>query len=284
MTTSSPNTSEKKSSFFTQEPWNTLKTLFFALAVALLLRSFLFEPFNIPSSSMVPNLLVGDFIFVSKWPFGYSRYSFPFGPNLFSGRFFDSRTPQPGEVIVFKYPRDTEFQWIKRVVGVPGDTIQMKEGVLHINGEPVKLERIEDYSYWDEDDHKLHVSEQYIETFPNGNQHHILKDVPFGEGRLDNTPPYEVPKGHYFVMGDNRDHSGDSRVIHNLGFIPAEYLIGEASFIYFSTKNFYWPHSTLRRDMDWLSLKEWFSDRFIWWQPWKWFTSIRYHRIFQIIR
>ena len=265
------------------EFWSTVKTLFLALFVALVLRSFLFEPFNIPSGSMIPNLLVGDFLFVSKWSFGYSKYSFPFGLDLFSGRFLDTRKPKQGEVIVFKYPRDTEFQWIKRVVGTPGDTIQMKEGILHINNEAVKLERIEDYSYVDEDDQSTHVSEQYIETFPNGTQHHILKDVPFGEARLDDTPLYEVPPGHYFMMGDNRDHSGDSRIINNLGFVPEEYILGKASLIYFSEEHSYWPQSTLRVPMDWFSAKEWFSDRFIWWQPWKWFTAIRYSRLFKII-
>ncbi|MBS0184767.1 MAG: signal peptidase I [Proteobacteria bacterium] len=275
---SSQPSSPPKSEF-----WSTVKTLFLALFVALVLRSFLFEPFNIPSGSMIPNLLVGDFLFVSKWSYGYSKYSFPFGLDLFSGRFLEFKTPQQGEVIVFKYPKDTEFQWIKRVVGLPGDTVQMKEGILHINGEPVKLERIEDYSYIDEDDQTLHVAEQYIETFPNGTQHRILKEVPFGKARLDNTPLYEVPPGHYFVMGDNRDNSGDSRVINNLGFVPRDYVLGKASLIYFSEEHSYWPQSTLRVPMNWFSLKEWFSDRFIWWQPWKWFTSIRYSRLLKII-
>ena len=271
--------SSQKSNF-----WDTSKTLIFALLVAFALRSFLFEPFNIPSGSMIPNLLVGDFLFVSKWTHGYSRYSFPFGFNIFSGRILEFQKPQSGEVMVFKNPRDTDSQWIKRTVGLPGDTVQMKEGILHINGTPAKLEYVGNYTYFDADDNSTHTAQKFIETFPNGNQHFIIKETPFGEGRLDSTPLYEVPAGHYFMMGDNRDNSGDSRIINNLGFVPAEYILGSADLIYFSTEYAYWPHSTPNHPMNWLSLSDWFAPQFIWWQPWKWFSSIRYDRFFKRIQ
>ncbi len=272
-TSNSSQTTSKKS-----ETFELIKTLFLALVVAIGLRSFVYEPFNIPSSSMVPSLLVGDFLFVAKWPYGYSRWAFPFGFPPFSGRIIDLKSPDTGDVIVFKNPKDTSSQWIKRVIGRPGDKVQMREGILYINGQEAKLERIEDYNYIDERTGESHMVEQYIETLPNGRQHLIIKDAPFGLGKLDDTPVYEVPEGYLFVMGDNRDHSGDSRAMNFLGFVPYENLLGPADFIYFSAEYSYFP-----TDIDWLDIPAWFNEKFIWWQPWKWFTAIRYSRIFTII-
>ncbi|HXF90313.1 MAG TPA: signal peptidase I [Candidatus Nitrosotenuis sp.] len=211
------------------------KGLFWAFIIAMFVRTFMFQPFNIPSGSMYPTLMVGDFLFVSKYSYGYSRYSLPFAPNIIEGRIWSSQ-PERGQVVVFTNPKDTSFDYIKRLVGLPGDRIQVIQGVLHINGEPVKLEKIDDYHMIDDKTHRLKVMPQYIETLPNGVKHHILKAKPFGEGDLDNTPEYVVPEGHYFMMGDNRDNSQDSRVMEKVGFIPEQYLIGPARILFFSTE------------------------------------------------
>lgn len=213
-----------------------IKGLFWALVFALLIRTFLFQPFNIPSASMYPTLMVGDYIFVTKYSYGFSKYSLPFAPNLFSGRILENRQPTLGEVVVFTNPKDTSMDYIKRLVGLPGDRIQVKQGVLHINGTAVKLEKIEDYTMIDYRTNQLVVISQYVETLPNGKQHTILKSLPLGKGPLDNTEEYVVPAGHYFMMGDNRDDSQDSRVLNKVGYIPADYLIGPAQIIFFSTE------------------------------------------------
>lgn len=212
-----------------------IKGFAWALLFAMLIRTFLFQPFNIPSGSMYPTLMVGDYIFVNKFTYGYSNFSFPFAPNFFEGRIMQSN-PTVGEVVVFTGPKDTSMDFIKRCVGKPGDKIQVKKGVLHINGEAVKLERIEDYTMVDYKTQQLLVVPQYIETLPNGKAYKILKAQPFGEGALDNTQEYIVPAGHYFMMGDNRDNSTDSRVLEKIGFIPEQYLIGPAKAIFFSTE------------------------------------------------
>lgn len=224
-----------------------IKGLFWALVFALLIRTFLFQPFNIPSGSMYPTLMVGDYIFVTKYSYGFSKYSFPFAPNLFSGRKMETRRPTMGEVVVFTNPKDPSMDYIKRLVGLPGDRIQIKQGVLHINGVPVKLEKIEDYPMIDYRTNQLVVLPQYIETLPNGQQHKILKALPFGQGPLDNTEEYVVPAGHYFMMGDNRDNSQDSRVLDRVGYIPEEFLIGPAQVIFFST------------EAKWFEFDNWFS-------------------------
>lgn len=259
-------------------PWELIKTLGIAFFVAMILRSFVFEPFNIPSGSMIPNLLVGDFLFVSKWSYGFSRYSFPFGLNIFEGRILDFKKPQLGEVIVFKNPKeDKSIQYIKRVVGRPGDRVQFLEGVLHINGEAVTLTRIEDFTYMDEfgDDHTI---PQFLETMPNGIQYTILKDDNFGDGFLDTTRSFTVPEGHYFVAGDNRDHSGDSRVPHQMGYVPEENILGKAFIIYFSETFSLWPH-----DINWLSPEEWVRPEFTWWHPWTWIATLRPSRFLKLI-
>jgi signal peptidase I len=209
--------------------WETLRTVVYAILVALVIRTFLFEPFNIPSGSMIPTLLVGDYLFVSKFSYGYSRHSFPFSLMPFSGRIFEG-APRRGDVVVFKLPRDNKTDYIKRVIGLPGDTVRMQDGRLFINGNLVEREKVDDYVYRDTSGSLLR-SLQYKETLPGGKVHLILED---GDNRrYDNTPEFKVPDGHYFMMGDNRDHSLDSR--SDVGYVPAENLVGRAEFLFFST-------------------------------------------------
>lgn len=206
----------------------TVSIIVQALILAVVLRTLLFQPFSIPSGSMVPTLLVGDYLFVSKMSYGYSKHSLPFSPNLFDGRIWEGK-PERGDVAVFKYPPDTNIDYIKRVIGLPGDKIQMIDGILHINGEAVKRER---------------AAQNYIgsgglvpmftETLPNGVSYQTLDANPRSAG--DNTRVFEVPEGHYFMMGDNRDNSQDSR-FPDVGFVPLENFVGRASFIFFSVDN-----------------------------------------------
>jgi signal peptidase I len=192
------------------------------------IRAFLFQPFNIPSGAQKPTLLVGDYIFVSKYAYGYSRYSLPFSPPLFSGRIWAAE-PQRGDVVVFRLPRDTTTDYIKRVIGLPGDRIQMIDGWLHINDQPVTRQQIEDFI--DAEDGKPLPVKQWRETLPNGVSYNTLDLVE--NGFADNTRVYTVPTGHYFVMGDNRDNSTDSR-FSQVGTVPFENLIGRIAIIYYS--------------------------------------------------
>jgi signal peptidase I len=171
-----------------------------ALLLAVAIQTFLFRPFRIPSESMKPTLLIGDYLFVSKYSYGYSRYSLPFSPPLFSGRLL-AALPQRGDVAVFRLPTDDTQDLIKRVIGFPGERIQMREGLLHINGVPVVRERMPDY--FDREEDPPVRTEQWRETLPNGVSHVTLNLV--NGGPLDDTPVYRVPPGHYFMMGDNRD-------------------------------------------------------------------------------
>lgn len=206
-----------------------LKTIVYAGLIALAVRTFAFEPFNIPSGSMIPTLLVGDYLFVSKYSYGYSRFSFPFSPPLFSGRIFGS-LPTRGDVVVFKLPRDNSTDYIKRIIGLPGDTVQMKEGQLYINGKEVERRPAGEYEA--EGDGPRMLLHRYVETLPNGVSHYILKIS--DDGPLDNTQEYKVPEGYVFAMGDNRDNSLDSRVLNAVGYIPLENLVGRAEFLFFS--------------------------------------------------
>ena len=256
MRTKSKAVSTKKSSGGILE---TVKTIVYAVLIALVVRTVAYEPFNIPSGSMVPTLLVGDYLFVSKFSYGYSRYSLPFGLPLFSGRIYlpFSHTPERGDVAVFKLPTDPSTDYIKRIVGLPGDHIQVRHGELYVNDQKVPRRPVEDYVY--EEGGSTLLLHRYIESLPRGPnepplEHPIIK---VGDnGPLDNTQVYEVPPGHYFAMGDNRDNSQDSRVLSAVGYVPAENLVGKAQILFFSTDG---------------------SAR--WWEIWKWPFAIRYRRL-----
>ncbi|MDX2083092.1 MAG: signal peptidase I [Rickettsiales bacterium] len=231
------------------------KTLIIALICAGFVRSFFFEPFHIPSGSMKPGLLIGDYIFVSKYSYGYSRYSFPFGIKFFSGRIWQTK-PQRGDVIVFRLPSDPTINYVKRLIGFPGDKIQMRDGVLYINDLEVK--KISDGIFDDSDkingDKKI---DQFFETLPEGKIVETLDQT--SNAPQDNTGIYEVPQGHYFMMGDNRDNSQDSRFLTQVGYVPEENLIGKAQIIFFSAKNNIWEF-------------------------WNWPNSIRFNRIFTKVK
>jgi signal peptidase I len=206
----------------------TVSVIIQALLLALVIRTLLFQPFSIPSGSMRPTLLEGDYLFVTKWAYGYSRHSLPFSPPIFSGRIWGSE-PERGDVVVFKFPPNPSLDYIKRVIGLPGDKIQMKEGQLFING--VAVPRAKDGQIDNPDitevDRPVDV---YRETLPNGVSYDTLDLSPNSIG--DNTREFVVPEGHYFMMGDNRDNSTDSRF--SVGFVPAENLVGRANIIFFS--------------------------------------------------
>ncbi len=210
----------------------TVRTIVYAVIIALAVRTLAYEPFNIPSGSMKPTLLVGDYLFVSKFSYGYSDYSLGFGTDLdlFQGRVFDAE-PERGDVVVFRQPTNTSVDFIKRLVGLPGDRIQMVDGVLHVNDVAVRLE--EEAAFEDSSCSSFRQVPSYAETLPGGVRHSVLNLT--DTNRLDNTPEYVVPDGHYFMMGDNRDSSNDSRVMNVVGFVPKENLIGRAEFLFFST-------------------------------------------------
>lgn len=236
--------------------WENVKALTYAIILAVLIRTLWLQPFHIPSGSMIPTLLIGDNLFVSKTAYGYSRFSIPFGADFhyFSGRIWGAE-PKTGEVAVFRSVVEPGTDYIKRVIGLPGDRIQMKKGLLYINDVLCPVEPNGDAQIVDDDGSILKVP-QYIETLPNGLKHIIIKKIPFGEGTYDNTPVYHVPDGHYFMMGDNRDGSNDSRAQGVIGYIPFDYLVGRASFIFFSTGG----HIAL-------------------WEVWKWPFTANYSRI-----
>jgi signal peptidase I len=236
----------------------TVRTVVYAVLIALVVRTFLYEPFNIPSGSMKPTLLIGDYLFVSKLSYGYSRHSFPFSLAPISGRIFGSE-PERGDVAVFKLPSDDSTDYIKRIIGLPGEEIQVKDGVLHINGEAVERERIEDFIERSPDGRELRRLAQFVETLPGGRQHRILEVS--DQAPLDNTKVYRVPEGHYFAMGDNRDNSQDSRVLGEVGFVPAENLVGRAEILFFSSNGS--AHI---------------------WEIWKWPLAIRFDRLLEVIR
>ncbi|MGQ0742026.1 MAG: signal peptidase I [Alphaproteobacteria bacterium] len=236
-----------------KESWLELvKTIAYALLIAVVFRTFLFQPFNIPSGSMEDTLLVGDYLFVSKTAYGYSRHSFAFSFPPFSGRFLGSE-PERGDIVVFKLPSDNSTDYIKRVIGLPGDRVQVIEGVVHINGVPAKRETISEGAEF-LDGMERHVV-RYRETLPNGKTYETLSSSP--GNHLNNTGVFVVPEGHYFMMGDNRDNSADSRSpTSGVGYVPMENLVGKAEVIFFSTDG---------------------SARI--WEIWQWPFAIRYSRV-----
>jgi signal peptidase I len=238
--------------------WETVKVVVQALLIALVVRTLLFQPFNIPSGSLVPTLLVGDYLFVSKYSYGYSKHSMPFSPPVFSGRIWASE-PKRGDIAVFKLPKDNSTDYIKRVVGLPGDKIQVINGVLHINGEAAKRERVEDYETFDTFGRVRKVP-QYRETLPGGVSH-LIVEIEGDRAYWDNTNVYTVPAGHYFMMGDNRDNSTDSRDEASVGPVPFENFVGRAEIIFFSI-----------------------DESSAVWKIWEWPTAIRWGRMFQPIR
>ncbi len=229
-----------------------VRTIGYALLIALVIRAFLFQPFFIPSSSMESTLLIGDYLFVSKYSYGYSRHSLPFSPGIVSGR-IAGVAPARGDIAVFKVPTDNRTDFIKRVIGLPGDTVQMSGGVLYINDVAVPRQRVDDFVERSPSGNVRRIP-QYMETLPNGVSY-ITLDMT-ANSVWDNTGLYIVPEGHYFMMGDNRDNSSDSRVPDVVGYVPFENLVGRAEIIFFSADG---------------------SAAF--WQFWKWPSAIRWDRL-----
>ncbi|MEH6756716.1 MAG: signal peptidase I [Parasphingorhabdus sp.] len=256
-------------------PSETREFMVFLVKLAffvVILRSFIVSPFNIPSESMQPRLMVGDYLLVAKWPYGYSKYSMPFSIPVIPKRIF-ANTPEPGDVAVFKAPPGARDDYIKRVIGLPGDIIQVTNGILSINGVVVKHEKIGDYihavspnspcyaDYFEttnENGDRICRYPQYRETLPNGRTYKILDINEASEG--DNTQSFVVPDGHMFLMGDNRDRSADSRFPAKegeaIGMVPQENLVGRALVSVFSTDG----------SAEWI-------------KPWTWFTAARWDRI-----
>ena len=250
--------------------WDTVKVVIQALLIAFVVRLFFFQPFNIPSESMVPTLRVGDYLFVNKLSYGYGPYSFNFsagigGKELFgvskvpiSGRVLAFGEPKRGDVLVFKVPADNKTDYIKRLIGLPGDRIQVRNGVLYLNDKAVERKKIADFVATEKQGQHI---EQFRETLPNGVSYitHNLRTDDFPGA--DNTSVYTIPAGHYFMMGDNRDNSSDSRFPSPVGFVPYENLVGRATILFFSH-----------------------TDKASVWKFWNWPVTIRWDRIFSWVQ
>jgi len=235
---------------------DNIKTIFYALVIALIIRSFLFQPFYIPSSSMEPNLLIGDRLFVSKYSYGYSRHSLPFSPKIYNKRIF-AKLPERGDVIVFKTPADNRTDYIKRLIGLPGDTIQIIDKNLYLNDVKIIKKRINnsitincgnEFINTDFFEEKLENEKKYITVYRN-------------DGTMINTDKFTVPENHYFFMGDNRDCSKDSRFLSSVGYVNFNNLVGKAELIFFSNDT-----------------KQGSFLKF-----WKWHQSLRFERFFKKI-
>ncbi len=237
------NTKNKNSIF------ENIRTLIYAILIAFFIRTFILQPFTIPSGSMLPNLLVGDYLFVSKYSYGYSRYSLPFSPNIIKDRIF-ARLPERGDVVVFRLPNDTNVDYIKRVIGLPGDEIQIINGLIYINDEEVSVTNYnDDYKYFTQ------YNKNTLKNEILDGKSHLILDLET-ESLGDNTGIYRVPNDHYFMMGDNRDNSLDSRFIDQVGYVPFENFVGRAEFLFFS------------------------SDKSVpLWKIWNWHKKFRFDRI-----
>jgi len=237
----------------------TVSTVVWALGIAIVLRTFLFQPFHIPSGSMLPGLMKGDYIITTKYSLGYGKYAAtPLPFPIKQGRLFESK-PERGDVIVFR-PEGDNKNFIKRLVGLPGDQIQMQKGQLFINGERVKSENLGQETYVNQYGNDA-LAEAWVETFENGNIHTVYDAQK--NSQADNTTIYTVPAEHYFMMGDNRDHSGDSRIpvlSGGAGYVPTENLMGKAEFVLLSV-----------------------DDNFVLFKPWTW-LSMRGNRFFKGIK
>ena len=252
--------------------WETVRFVLTVVLIAIVIRTFFVAPFSIPSGSMLPRLMIGDYLFVSKWPYGYSRYSFPFGLASFDGRVWGG-VPERGDVVVFRYPGANE-DWVKRVVGLPGDTVEIRAGEVILNGRPLQRSRIGDYrmpvsanspcrkvgtesrDVTEPDGAAACAYPRYRETLPGGRSYEVLDQ---GEGPNDYRPPVTVPAGHLFVMGDNRDDSEDGRVPlerGGVGMLPVENVLGRVLVTFWSTDG---------------------SSSY--WMPWTWFSAARWDRI-----
>ena len=236
-----------------------VKTVVYALLIALVIRVLLFQPFTIPSASMEPTLFQGDYIIVSKFAYGLSRHSLPFSPDLFKGRILGQQ-PQRGDVIVFKLPRDGHTDYIKRLIGLPGDRIQIRGGVVYINGKGVPRDEMTPTTEKTQSGFGRPV-QRFRETLPNGRSYVTYS---YGsDGEVDNTGVYAVPDGHYFMMGDNRDNSQDSRFPEEtgVGYVPFENLEGRADLILLS-----------------------WNDQASIFKPWTWFVDARPSRFFHLLK
>ena len=236
--------------------FENLKTLFYALIIAIIIRSLLFQPFYIPSSSMEPNLLIGDRLFVSKYSYGYSKHSFPFSPKIFENRIFKN-IPKSGDVIVFKTPADNRTDYIKRLIGMPGDKIQIINSNLYINDNEVHKKKIKNLFEISCGGNLIDV-DFYEETLPNGKKY---ISVYRKEGSMVNSDVYIVPEDHYFFMGDNRDCSKDSRYLSSVGYVSFTNLVGKAQVIFFSNN----------------------KEEGSFFKIWKWNKSVRSSRFFKNI-